>query len=432
MKDILIFCSGADREALEETKSEAEKNKYASIGMIILLTTVLACCSGGCAAYKFFGDRSYVSLIIIIFWGTFIFFLERYFMMSTKKFKGSNNPISDFFNNLTSFFLPVAIRISSITAQIRLEDKTFADNLRNKDTSENAPQLTDLNEKIGVLEKEKQEKLKAISASEEEYRKELKTGYGDRAVKREELLSTSKAKLDSLNEEIKIENDKKEEITRKTTASTEEVIKIRDQQFLNRSFGIEREISALNELVRNDHAISEWHGLIRLILVMIEIAPISLKVLSPFSSYDTILESKQQRTIAYTDEFDKQYKNSLATKDFSAEINKDREHQRKITEQQMEHQRKITEQQMKVEEDVLKTITAINRLNRRKLALKKAKNLEKKLAKNSMVSFSKIQNGMGAMFSWIKKTLNEGWTKYIVGIITGIFGVLMNIIFPHK
>jgi Domain of unknown function (DUF4407) len=215
IKNILIFCSGADKETLEETKLGAEESKYATIGVIIILTTALACCSGGCAAHKFFGGNNHITLVVVMFWGTFIFFLERYFMMSTKKFKGSGNPMDDFLNNLTTFILPVVMRISfsivlswfisfpleaqifksSINTQIRLEDKIFADGLRNKDKSENAPQLADFNEKISGLEKEKQAKLSAISISEEEYRKELKTGYGDRAVKREKL-------VDKLREEL--------------------------------------------------------------------------------------------------------------------------------------------------------------------------------------------------------------------------------------
>ena len=46
---ILIFCSGADRQTLTETKLQSEENKYVAIGALILLTTMLACCSGGTA-----------------------------------------------------------------------------------------------------------------------------------------------------------------------------------------------------------------------------------------------------------------------------------------------------------------------------------------------------------------------------------------------
>jgi Domain of unknown function (DUF4407) len=99
IKGILIFCSGADRETLTDTKLSSEENKYVTIGALIILTTLLAGTSGGTAAHKFFGGNFFVTALVVVFWGAFIFFLERYFMMSTKKFQ-VNDDLWGIYQNL--------------------------------------------------------------------------------------------------------------------------------------------------------------------------------------------------------------------------------------------------------------------------------------------------------------------------------------------
>ena len=82
LSEFLLFCSGADKTVLEECPTE--KNKYYGIGSTVLLTSILACLSGGYAVYFTFQSLP-ISIILGIFWGLVIFSLDRYIISSIKK-----------------------------------------------------------------------------------------------------------------------------------------------------------------------------------------------------------------------------------------------------------------------------------------------------------------------------------------------------------
>jgi hypothetical protein len=425
---ILIFCSGADRQTLNDTKLQSEENKYVSIGALIILTTVLACCSGGTAAYKFSGGNIFISLIVVIFWGAFIFFLERYFMMSTKKFQGSEDLWETVKIYFFPFIVPVAIRISfsiilsllisfpleaqifhsSIEIQISSEDKKFAEELRAKDKvgSEGDLRFKYINNKIQALETERKEQIKLLEKSKDELKEELSTGAGQIFNQRKRLLDEAEGKIKKIELEIKQQQQEKEEVSNKPSPETDKIIAIRNQQFKNKSYGIEREISALNKLVEENPDMRDWHDLIRRVLVMIEIAPISLKILSPFSAYDAVLQSKEKRVIFLQEQYDEHYKDSI-TKE---EIQEDLKEEAKVWK---EHQRKLR----LLERDVLDTAIAANRLKtiKRKLATKRAFDIERKNTRLTQVKIDlySSRSDLDRTPSGFRKTMKQRWHKFL-------------------
>jgi hypothetical protein len=425
---ILIFCSGADRQTLNDTKLQSEENKYVSIGALIILTTMLACCSGGTAAYKFSGGNIFVSLIVVVFWGAFIFFLERYFMMSTKKFQSSE----DFWGTIKIYFfpfiVPVAIRISfsiilsllisfpleaqifhsSIEVQISSEDKKFEEDLRSKDKlgSEGDIRFKYINNKIQSLETERKDQMKLLEKSKDDLQVELGTGAGEIFNQKKRLLDEAEGKIKKIETEIQKQQAEKEAVSNKPNPETDKIIAIRNKQFQERSFGIEREISALNQLVKDNPDMRDWHDLIRRVLVMIEIAPISLKILSPFSAYDAVLQSKEKRVIYLQEQYDEHYKNAI-TKE---EIQEDLKEEAKVWK---EHQRKLR----LLERDVLDTAIAANRLKtiKRKLATKRAFDIDRKNTRLTQVKIDlySARNDIERTPSGFRRNMKQRWNKIL-------------------
>ncbi len=425
---ILIFCSGADRQTLTETKLQSEENKYVAIGALILLTTMLACCSGGTAAYKFSGGNIFISLIVVIFWGAFIFFLERYFMMSTKKFSSSEDLWETIKIYFFPFIIPVTIRISfsiilsllisfpleaqifhsSIEVQISSEDKKFAEDLRNKDKlgSEGDIRFKYINSKIQTLETERKEQIKLLEKSKDELQVELSTGAGEIFNQRKRLLDEAEGKIRKIEVEIKQQQQDKETVSNKSSPETDKIIAIRNKQFQERSYGIEREISALNKLVEDNPDMRDWHDLIRRVLVMIEIAPISLKILSPFSAYDAVLQSKEKRVIYLQEQYDEHYKNSITKEEIQEELKEEAQVWK-------DHQRKLR----LLERDVLDTAIAANRLKtiKRKLATKRAFDIDRKNTRLTQVKIDlySARNDLDRTPSGFKRTMRQRWNKFL-------------------
>lgn len=87
IKELLIFCSGSDKDLINQCP-KSERNKYASIGATVLLTSILAAISSGYALYTIFRGEEYALESAIGFgllWATIIFNLDRYIVSSLRK-----------------------------------------------------------------------------------------------------------------------------------------------------------------------------------------------------------------------------------------------------------------------------------------------------------------------------------------------------------
>jgi len=84
LKRFLISCSGAEPSILEDPRCLTERSKYAAIGATVLSTAVLATFSGGYAMYKTF-QSSPKAIALGILWGLIIFNLDRYIVSSIQR-----------------------------------------------------------------------------------------------------------------------------------------------------------------------------------------------------------------------------------------------------------------------------------------------------------------------------------------------------------
>ena len=87
----LIRCSGASLEILDNCP-RFEVTKYASIGMTIVFTALLAVVSSFFALSIIF-DEFTLNITLALFWGAIIFNLDRYIISSMRP---SENKFADF------------------------------------------------------------------------------------------------------------------------------------------------------------------------------------------------------------------------------------------------------------------------------------------------------------------------------------------------
>ncbi len=83
LKKFFLFCSGVDHSILE--KCPTDENKYLGIGATVFFTGVLAFFSAGYALYTVF-DSYIMATVFGLVWGTMIFNLDRYIVMSMKSY----------------------------------------------------------------------------------------------------------------------------------------------------------------------------------------------------------------------------------------------------------------------------------------------------------------------------------------------------------
>jgi len=84
LKNFFFFCSGANTEILRDNDCLIEHNKYIGIGGTILATAVLAVISGSYALHTVF-KIGYIAIGFGLLWGVIIFNLDRYIISTMKK-----------------------------------------------------------------------------------------------------------------------------------------------------------------------------------------------------------------------------------------------------------------------------------------------------------------------------------------------------------
>jgi Domain of unknown function (DUF4407) len=84
MKKLLEFLSGADPDILSRSECAGERRIYQAIGLSVLITGILAGCSGGYAIYSIFKSAK-IAIIFGICWGSAIAATDRFLIMTTQK-----------------------------------------------------------------------------------------------------------------------------------------------------------------------------------------------------------------------------------------------------------------------------------------------------------------------------------------------------------
>ena len=348
----LWWCAGADAKILEYS-SYSDLVKYVGIGGVVLATGFMAALSMGFAMHIIFGKLNtqtnefegnwFVTIPVAIVWALIVFNLDRFIVSSTGKGDGESSiSWKELLNALPRLFMAILLGLT-ISApletfifqkEIQREWKLTMDQLALSKTHEvlqaenknDEAKIADFNEKkVQVaLQKETWEKANQECVDQMQGRTGTGVGRGERTIALEKVRDAEKVKLDKFEAELKVLEDGKsfnKGRIKKMQDSVAIEIKQSTPGFLDQIMMIERLSSSgksvqkfdpvTNQIVKGKEI--EFYGsafwpiwLVRLLFMIIEIAPVILKLMLIKGPYDymgenvnQILETKQGISIEH-------------------------------------------------------------------------------------------------------------------------------------
>ncbi len=220
IQKFLIWSAGADHEVLSQESCRIERYKYESIGTTVILTAIMAFCSGGYALFTVFGSVT-ISISLGFIWANIIFNLDRFFILTASQNKSSST--LQFWVGATTR-LTIAILLGFIVAkplELRLfeseinqkisqqrREREREENRKDQDTPD-VKRLNEINEQIENLTREKTQASDALRKARVDAIEEIqgkgvtgKPGIGDIAKERQRNVQTIETNVAFLDNRI--------------------------------------------------------------------------------------------------------------------------------------------------------------------------------------------------------------------------------------
>ncbi len=295
-----LFCSASDIELLRKCPN-SEHHKYAGVGATVFFTGLLACASGGYALYTAF-DEVWLALLLGMFWGLLVFNLDRFLVSTMKKGRGMMKELIQITPRLLLSVL-LAFVIS-----VPLELKIFEEEIEESMYYVGAQKLDALDANYDRRLEQKQSRVDAVKHNTQQKQEERDEFYQQYVCECDGTCGTGQKGRGSECERKELKYQKSDEeylLTKKENDFEINVIKsdkekllaqyLEEKQKLQASFsdGLLVRLNALSILPYGPQLA------IVLLLIAIEIAPILVKLLSPYGPYDHLL-----KTIEYDFEID--------------------------------------------------------------------------------------------------------------------------------
>jgi len=301
-------CAGVDKQILEYTPYY-DHVKYAGIGGIVLATGFLAFISMSFAIWYIF-QSIWISLFIGVVWGIIIFNLDRFIISGTGKGDGKENIgwqeiwpggiIRIIMATILGFTISAPLEVYIFQKEI---DKQFykLDQLEQKAEIEKiekiytkSPEFSKLNQDKDLLEgevrklEEEREKYQTLAASEN---KTENGGCGPKCEEFKRMANDVLSRITERKDKINVIDKKLDVFEKNKNEKVKNLSKVN-----NSAHGLLDRILALDEIPGS--SIPTW--MVRLMFVIIEVAPIFFKMMLVKSSYNwmeenvaQILEAKQ-------------------------------------------------------------------------------------------------------------------------------------------
>ena len=307
VQKFLIWSAGADQEVLSQESCRTERYKYESIGTTVILTAIMAFCSGGYALFTVFGSLT-ISISLGFIWGSIIFNLDRFFILTASQNKSSSK-LQFWVGAATR--LSIAILLGFIVAkplELRLfeseinqkisqqrREREREESRKDQDTPD-VKRINKINEEIDNLTREKNQASDALQKARIDAIEEIegkgvtgKAGVGTIAKERQKNVETIEKSVTFLDNIIQDLLKEKNSLIKKQQSSLS--IKTPQKKEWQEGSLLDR-ISALEALSKDDPAIAITNILITLLLIIIEIAPVLVKILSKEGLYEKLLEKE--------------------------------------------------------------------------------------------------------------------------------------------
>ncbi|MEO1050565.1 MAG: DUF4407 domain-containing protein [Bacteroidota bacterium] len=303
IKSFFWTCSGASIPILKQCPSES--SKYAGIGATIFFTGVFAALAGAYALYTVF-DNVWIASIFGLLWGVMIFNLDRYIVSSMRK---EGNIKKELLTALPRIALAVLI---SIVIAKPLEMKIFEKEIKGE--------LAIMEQQVyAAQEAEIKSRFTTTQQTLNQEIDQLKQEVVDKAAKRDELRQIAQQEADGtggsqrrnagpIYKIKKADADRVEAELAELTAKNDSLIDSKLSTLAKNDSIMSAEITALGKqkldgpaarmealdrLTAKSNAIWLANWFIILLFIMVETAPVFVKLISSQGPYDHLLKIEE-------------------------------------------------------------------------------------------------------------------------------------------
>ncbi len=302
------WCSGARLYLLNGCPTDY--NKYFGIGMIVFLTGIMASITGFFALFTIF-ESYWVAIVFGIFWGILIFFLDWFIVASLKK---EEKFLPEFLYSIPRILLAVLLAVViSKPLELKLFEKEINAVLVSMKTESSIEYKQLVDKEFNQIENLKLENdyLRNEIKNKEEQRELLfnmiiteaegksPTGkIGKGPVYREK-----KAEFDRLNQNLDILKKNNTEQTKQNNKKIEELELQRKEiidsssKKIDKADGLLARLEAMSKLKDKNTTVNLASWFIFILFVLIEAAPILVKLLSRRGPYDELIEKEEYEKI---------------------------------------------------------------------------------------------------------------------------------------
>ncbi|MEQ8581402.1 MAG: DUF4407 domain-containing protein [Marinoscillum sp.] len=303
LKVFFWLCAGANRAILSNCPSES--SKYVGIGATIFFTGIFAALAGGYALFTVF-DSYWLAAGFGILWGLMIFNLDRFIVSSMRK---NGQPQQEWLQVLPRLVLALVI---SIVIAKPLELKIFEKEVNSEITSMMQEDLAlkeltvkerftatraRLNAEIQSLKDEVVAKTASRNELRQIAREEADGTGGTQQRNAGPIYQIKKADADRVDAELQaLIATNTPQISEKEQALTE--LNAREQAELaateaGQLTGLASRIEALDRLTAKSSAINVANWFVMLLFLVVETAPIFVKLISQRGPYDYVLKTEE-------------------------------------------------------------------------------------------------------------------------------------------
>ncbi|MGM0497267.1 MAG: DUF4407 domain-containing protein [Bacteroidota bacterium] len=298
------WCSGARLYLLKEC--ESEYNKFFGIGAIVLLTAVMAAVTGIYALYTVFSNL-WIAVPFGIFWGVTVFFLDWFIVASLKKEKRFSRELIAAIPRIILAIL-IAVVISK-PLELKLFEKEILGELAmmNQEKQKEYKTMVEGNyEEIQNLKKENEQYQNQIDKKAEE-RQELfnmiiAEAEGRSPTNKEgkgPVYKEKKAEFEKVDEEYsqlfkrnnKLIDENKEKINKLENQRDDQIY---SEDRVAGHTGFLGRLKALNSLAESNKSVYYANLFIVFLFIVVESAPMIVKLMSSRGPYDVLLEAEEK------------------------------------------------------------------------------------------------------------------------------------------
>lgn len=297
---ILIYSAGANSQVIQKIAISypPEADRYSKMGALVLLITIYATLSG-IFAIKTLTSNSVVYITSGVLWGCYIFSIDR-LMLSFMRSKWYIGVVRIFMAGFISLTISVPIELCLFEKEIsaQQQDALLADRTRVSAQASHQKEIDALNGEIKEFEykiseqqtKRDEANKQMIAEAENQNRPGKGPLYGekhDNYIFQVNELASIKAKYQPLIDE------KRKQINNLLQDSQSQI----DQNMAAKevSNGLLARLEYLTSLTTKYASMWLGHWVIRILLLLIEISPVLVKMLTPESLYEQYLANEEKR-----------------------------------------------------------------------------------------------------------------------------------------